>query len=80
MYYVAGLVVVYTPPPDTAEDREEMGDGHCQHFFLGHDDDIKSLAVCSAPVQVSNITQTFILSSQLNHTFLGYFDPTNIHV
>ena len=43
-YFTAGVGVVYRRAPE-----------HAQHFFLGHADDIKSLAVCPAAVQVGNI-------------------------
>jgi len=39
VYFVAGVGVVYSKPP-----------AHRQHFFLGHNDDIKSLAMCPASV------------------------------
>jgi len=39
VYFVAGVGVVYTKPP-----------AHRQHFFFGHNDDIKSLAMCPASV------------------------------
>lgn len=51
MYYVAGVAVVYTPPADSC-DGGEVPLGHTQRFFLGHDDDIRSLALCPASVQV----------------------------
>lgn len=41
VYFLAGVGVVYHKPPE-----------HCQHFFLGHIDDIKSLALCPAAVEV----------------------------
>lgn len=40
VYTLAGLGVVYSKPPQ-----------HSQHFFLGHNDDVKSLALCPAEVQ-----------------------------
>lgn len=45
VYFTAGVGVIYTPAPD-----------HTQHFFLGHTDDIKSIAMCSAQVQMGNTT------------------------
>ena len=42
---------MYTPLKDSADDASAASE-HSQHFFLGHDDDIKSLAVCAAPVTV----------------------------
>lgn len=39
VYFVAGVGVVYSKPP-----------AHQQHFFLGHNDDIKSLAMCPSSV------------------------------
>lgn len=51
LYYVAGVAVVYTPPADSC-DGGELALGHTQRFFLGHDDDIRSLALCPAVVQV----------------------------
>lgn len=43
VYYIAGVAVVYTKAP-----------AHTQHFFLAHDDDIKSLALCPAAVQMAD--------------------------
>jgi hypothetical protein len=40
VYTLAGLGVVYSKPPQ-----------HSQHFVLGHNDDVKSLALCPADVQ-----------------------------
>jgi hypothetical protein len=40
VYTLAGLGVVYSKPPQ-----------HSQHFFLGHNDGVKSLALCPAAVQ-----------------------------
>jgi hypothetical protein len=53
VYYVAGVAVVYTPPiPST--DGSAAPSGHTQNFFLGHDDDIKSLALCPSAIEVDN--------------------------
>jgi hypothetical protein len=43
VYTLAGLGVVYSKPPQ-----------HSQHFFLGHNDDVKSLALCPAAVQFAD--------------------------
>ena len=53
VYYTAGVAVVYTPPTDPADTSDSAG--HTQHFFLGHDDDIKALAICAAPVTVDGV-------------------------
>lgn len=42
MYFVAGVGIVYSRRPS-----------HTQHYFLGHTDDIKSLALCPAPIDVA---------------------------
>lgn len=55
VYYVAAVAVVYTPPADSC-DGGEVPLGHTQRFFLGHDDDIRSLAMCPALVQVRRPT------------------------
>ncbi|KAG2422675.1 hypothetical protein HXX76_015839 [Chlamydomonas incerta] len=52
VYFVAGVGIVYTPPtgdPGSAA----AGAGHSQHFFLGHTDDIKAMALCPAEVDVA---------------------------
>eukprot|EP00892_Ulva_mutabilis_P007281 jgi/Ulvmu1/4925/UM203_0004.1 len=51
VYYVAAVAVVYTPPADSC-DGGDTPLGHTQRFFLGHDDDIRSLALCPAAAQV----------------------------
>jgi WD40 repeat protein len=54
VYYTAGVAVVYSPRPD--HDQHGVSSDKCsarnrtQHFFLGHDDDIKCLAVCPADI------------------------------
>lgn len=53
LYYVAGVAVCYTPPADSS-DGSGAPIGHKQRFFLGHDDDIKSLALCPSAIQVDN--------------------------
>lgn len=55
VYYVAGVAVVYTPPADSS-DGSGAPLGHTQRFFLGHDDDIRSLALCPSAIQVDNRT------------------------
>lgn len=55
VYYTAGIAVVYTPPRDTPE-VTAAAEEHSQHFFLGHDDDIKALSACCAAVQVDGRT------------------------
>lgn len=42
VYFVAGVGIVYSRKPS-----------HTQHYFLGHTDDIKSLALCPAPIDVA---------------------------
>lgn len=44
VYILAGLGVVYRMPPE-----------HSQHFFLGHNDDVKSVALCPAAVHVGDV-------------------------
>jgi microtubule-associated protein-like 6 len=44
VYFLAGLGVVYSPPPL-----------HTQRFFLGHNDDVKSCAMCPAPVTLGDV-------------------------
>ncbi|GIL71076.1 hypothetical protein Vretimale_17844 [Volvox reticuliferus] len=66
VYFTAGLAVVYTrrsgppgPPATEGADAEPSsatgsdGGGHSQHFFLGHTDDVKALALCPAEVDVN---------------------------
>ncbi len=62
MYFVAGVGVVYTPrgigagagPQGSPASASVVGPGgHSQHFFLGHTDDIKAMAVCNAEVDVN---------------------------
>lgn len=53
LYYVAGVAIVYTPPADST-DGSGAPAGHTQNYFLGHDDDIKSMALCPSAVQVDN--------------------------
>lgn len=45
IYSTAGVGVVYLRP-------RGPGQGHAQRFFLGHDDDVRCLAVLDAPVRV----------------------------
>ncbi|KXZ42689.1 hypothetical protein GPECTOR_124g489 [Gonium pectorale] len=53
VYFVAGVGVVYTRRSGQAgSPAVEAGGGHCQHFFLGHTDDVKALAICEAEVDV----------------------------
>jgi WD40 repeat protein len=42
---------VYTPPTDHPDDNM-AANSHSQHFFLGHDNDIRALAVCPALLEV----------------------------
>ena len=42
VYFTAGVAVVYQIP------------SHSQYFFLGHTDDIKSLALCPVSVQMDH--------------------------
>ncbi|KAK9809912.1 hypothetical protein WJX72_001539 [[Myrmecia] bisecta] len=44
VYYTAGIAVVYHPPPV-----------HRQHFFLGHTDDVKSIAMLKAPIVFKDV-------------------------
>lgn len=81
LYYVAGVAVVYTPPADSC-DGGEVALGHTQRFFLGHDDDIRSLALCPAPVQVcfpvtGTYFKNFICSGLLHHKAAAgsFLDP-----
>lgn len=52
VYFVAGVGIVYTPPTGDAGSAA-AGAGHCQHFFLGHTDDIKAMTLCPAEVDVA---------------------------
>lgn len=59
VYYVAGVGVVYHRPPV-----------HHQHFFLAHTDDISSLAICPAAVDVNGRQhpgRTLIATGQVWH-------------
>lgn len=62
VYFVAGVGVVYTPRGSGASTGSQATPastsvvgpgGHSQHFFLGHTDDIKAMAVCNAEVDVN---------------------------
>lgn len=44
--------MIYTPPLDSPGDTS-AATPHTQHFFLGHDNDIKSLAACPADITVA---------------------------
>jgi microtubule-associated protein-like 6 len=61
VYNTAGVGVVYQRPPL-----------HCQHFFLGHTNDITALALCPAAVDVSGQpypARTLVASGQVRHAY-----------
>ncbi|GLC69071.1 hypothetical protein PLESTF_000783800 [Pleodorina starrii] len=51
VYFTAGVAVVYTRRTGGGSSGSSSS-GHSQHFFLGHTDDIKALALCPAEVDV----------------------------
>jgi len=58
VYYTAAVGIIYSPPPL-----------HKQRFFLGHNDDIKSLAICSGELQHEGVTyppRTIMASGQVS--------------
>jgi len=57
VYFIAGVGVVYSRPP-----------ANCQTFFLGHTDDVLSLALCAAPVKFDGQTypaRTLVATGQI---------------
>lgn len=57
VYFIAGVGVVYSRPP-----------ANTQTFFLGHTDDILSLAMCPAPVKFEGQTypaRTLVATGQV---------------
>ncbi len=57
VYFIAGVGVVYNRPP-----------ANTQTFFLGHNDDILSLALCPAPVKFDGQTypaRTLVATGQV---------------
>jgi len=60
VYFTAGVGVVYSRPP-----------ANTQTFFLGHTDDILSLALCPAPVKFDGQTypgRTLVATGQVHIT------------
>jgi echinoderm microtubule-associated protein-like 6 len=51
VYYTASVVVIYTPPADKSDDASAAR-AHSQHFFLGHNNDVRALAPCPAPIHL----------------------------
>ncbi|GFR42918.1 hypothetical protein Agub_g3918, partial [Astrephomene gubernaculifera] len=89
VYFVAGVGVVYTRRggptspslPPAHDDGAGGGGGHSQHFFLGHTDDIKALALCPAEVDVEgrkypprSIVATAQVSSHEEGPFICVWD------
>ncbi|KAF5831718.1 WD40-repeat-containing domain protein [Dunaliella salina] len=63
VYYVAGVGVVYNRPPDNS-----------QAFFLGHSDDVLSLALCPAPVEFDHEVypaRTLVATGQITSSEAG---------
>jgi hypothetical protein len=62
VYFIAGVAVVYAAPP-----------AHKQHFFLGHNDDIKSLAVCPGAVTLGDVqypANSLVATGQVGDAFV----------
>eukprot|EP00983_Pelagomonas_calceolata_P092642 1157691-Pelagomonas_calceolata.AAC.1 len=63
VYFIAGVGVVYSRPP-----------ANCQTFFLGHTDDVLSLALCAAPVKFDGQTypaRTLVATGQVGAIWYG---------
>jgi len=71
VYFIAGVGVVYSRPP-----------ANTQTFFLGHTDDILSLAMCPAPVKFDGQTYpacTLVATGQVRGIVANMWDASCVH-